>query len=424
MKMKKTINGLFTILLLVITLIMSTSCSDRQNNLTSDVTETEKNYNIDLIIDSATSETENENPVISTASFIGAGDNIIYYGNVRDAASLAYSGGRQYNFKPMYEEVSDLISSADIAYINQETVMCGDGWELSYYPMFNSPQDLGYDLVELGFDIVNIANNHMLDKGADGLNATIDFWKSLPVTMIGGNSNKEEYDDIEIIEKSGIRIALLSYCEMTNGLTVGKNAETWIPYLNSNDPFGTSNEIDTSDIKKHCESVKDKCDFIIASVHWGDEGSFKPNEKQKKYAEAMADAGVDVIIGTHPHVLQPIEWITGEKGNKTLCVYSLGNFMAEQDRDYNMVGGLISFDIVKTNSSHAVCENVKFIPTVFDFQTNFYNNKIYLMENYTDLMAENHGIAAYGRYTTLDTLRGYVTDTVPAEFLPEYLVDN
>lgn len=419
--MKKAFLKITQAVLLFVLVFSLTSCDKTPSGVESDGTDTDIGYSIDLVPETEKAETEYEEPVVSTVSFLGAGDNIIYYGNVRDAASLAYEGGRQYNFKPMYSEVASYIESADISYINQETVMCGEGWELSYYPMFNSPQDVGYDLVELGFDVVNIANNHMLDKGAAGLDATIEFWKSMPVTMIGGNSSREEYDEIEIVEKNGIKIAFLSYCEMTNGLTVGKGAETWIPYLNNNDPFGTSDEIDAGDIVLHCNSVKDKTDFIIASVHWGDEGSFTPNGKQRAYAQAMADAGVDVIIGTHPHVLQPIEWLTGKDGNKTLCIYSLGNFAAEQDRDYNMVGGMISFDIVKTGNARATAENVKFIPTVYDFQTNFYNNKIYLMENYTEEMARNHGIAAYGRYTDLGTLRGYVTNTVSPEFLPEFL---
>lgn len=423
--MKKYLLRITAFTLIICVMFAFASCENGEDNppVVSD-TETSLDYNIDLTPETEKPETEYKEPVVSKVSFLGAGDNIIYFGNVRDAASLAYQDSRTYNFKPMYSEVASYIENADVSYINQETVMCGEGYELSYYPMFNSPQDVGYDLVELGFDVVNIANNHMLDKGAAGLDATIEFWKTMPVTLIGGNSSRAEYDDIEIVEKNGVKIAFLSYCEMTNGLTVGKGAETWIPYLNNNDPFGTSGEVDDSDIVLHCNSVKDKCDFIIASVHWGDEGSFTPNAKQKAYAQAMADAGVDVIVGTHPHVLQPIEWLTGKDGNKTLCIYSLGNFAAEQDRDYNMVGGMISFDIVKTDSAHAVAENVLFIPTVYDFNTNFYNNKVYLMESYTAEMAKGHGIAAYGRYTNLDTLRGYVTNTISNEFLPDFLISD
>jgi len=276
---------------------------------------------------------ETEPPVVYNTSFVSCGDNIIYYGNVRDAKAAAIPGGRTYNFMPAYTSIKDYVASFDIAYINQETLMCGEGYELSYFPMFNGPQDLAYDLVEVGFDVINIANNHMLDKGGDGLQKTIDFWKTMPVTLIGGYSNKAEYDNVPIIERNGIKIALLSYCEMTNGLTIAAKYDTYIPYLGE------------ADFKAHVNSVKDKCDIIVASVHWGQENVYTPNDAQKTWAKQMADAGIDVILGHHPHVIQPIEWIKGENGNETLCAYSLGNFMAELAAAGHMVGGFLSFDI-------------------------------------------------------------------------------
>ena len=144
-----------------------------------------------------------------------------------------------------------------------------------------------------------------------------------------------------------------------------------------------------------------------------------PNGLQKSYAKQFADAGVDVIIGHHPHVIQPVEWIEGSSGNKTLCVYSLGNFMAEQAYSYNMVGGMISFDIVSVTGSKPYIENVIFIPTVFDWGTAFYNNRVYILEEYTEEQAKNHGIKSYGRSTSLSQLRGYVSSTISDEFLSE-----
>ena len=352
-------------------------------------------------------ETETE-PVelpVTKATFVGCGDNIVYTGTLWEATAHAYAGGREYNFKPIYSEVADTISSADIAYINQETVM--DGGAPSSYPMFNSPQDLGWDLSELGFDIVNIANNHMLDRGGDGLKATIDFWKTQSAVMIGGNLDHDDYDDIEIIERNGIRVALLSYCEMTNGLTIGANYDIWIPYL------------DKDDIVRQCESVKDKCDLILCSVHWGDEGSFKPNDKQRNWAQIMADAGVDVIIGTHPHVIHPIEYLTGKNGNRTLCVYSLGNFMAMQADDYNMLGGMVSFDIVKRGDEHASIENVLFTPTVYYFAQNWYGSRVYFLSDFTEAQAASHGIGNYGNRLSIDTLKYYLNSTIDNEYLPE-----
>ena len=134
----------------------------------------------------------------------------------------------------------------------------------------------------------------------------------------------------------------------------------------------------------------------------------------------MADNGADVIIGHHPHVIQPIEWIEGANGNKTLCVYSLGNFLHEQDREYNVLGGMISFDIQKINQDRATVENVEFIPTVCHYPANFYNNKVYLLENYTEQMAKAHAVGTY--YHNQMSLGGIISllkNTISAEFLPE-----
>ena len=158
----------------------------------------------------------------------------------------------------------------------------------------------------------------------------------------------------------------------------------------------------------------------MVSVHWGQEGATTPNEEQKKYAQIMADNGADVIIGHHPHVIQPIEWIEGANGNKTLCVYSLGNFLHEQDREYNVLGGMISFDIQKINQDRATVENVEFIPTVCHYPSNFYNNKVYLLENYTEQMANAHAVGTY--YHNQMSLGGIISllkNTISAEFLPE-----
>lgn len=392
------------ILLSVMLLICFSSC----NNGTAE-------YNVPSVTEDASvfsSDTVLPEPdissVVKTASFIGCGDNIIYGGNIKDARSKSIEGGREFNFKPMYENVAHIIEEADIAFINQENVMAGEGYEISYYPMFNSPQDLGYDLVELGFDVINIANNHMLDKGAGGLQRTIEFWKSLDVLMIGGYENSEDFDTMRILETNGIKIAFLSYTYGTNGISKPASSPIVIPIHND------------EDIIRQTAMAKEAADFVIVSIHWGYEGAFKPSNEQKHYAQLMADCGVDAIIGHHPHVLQPVEWLTGKDGNRTLCVYSLGNFMAEQAYDYNMVGGIISFDIIKQGNNKAHLDNVVFMPTVFHFPSNFFNNTVYLMEDYTPELANVHGVKHFYRHTlTYEGLIRYATDTIDAEFLPD-----
>lgn len=377
----------------------------------------ETQTSVDSTEEESTEESQIETDVViqdtpKRITFVGAGDNIIYYGNVRDAAFQGKNSQKEYDFMPSYTDIADIVKKADIAFINQETLMCGEGYAFSYYPYFNGPQEVGKTLVELGFDIVNIANNHMLDKGANGLLATIDFWNSQDTVMIGGYYNYEDYQNFKIYEEQGIKIALLTYTYGTNGLVLPTGSELYIPY------------IDYTEIQKQVEAAHQQCDMVMVSMHWGDEYSQKANNDQMRLAQYMADWGVDAIIGHHPHVLQPIEWLEGVNGNKCLCVYSLGNIMAEMEYDINMVGGLITFDIVSSFENGISIENVVFIPTVFDFTTSFYNNHIYLMENYTEEMALSHGIRSYGNSTTLSKLKSYVTNVIDASFLPAFMLEN
>ncbi len=338
-------------------------------------------------------------------TFMGCGDNITYVGNVIEAQENAIDGGRTHNFKPTYEYVLSKIEGADIAFINQETVMAGEGYPIRYYPTFNSPQDLGYDVEEMGFDVVNIATNHMLDMGAGGLEKTIDFWKNMDVFMIGGYENREDFENIRIYEEQGVKIAFLSFTYATNGISKPASSELVIPYIND------------EDIISQIESAKAQADMVFVSMHWGDEGAFKPNSEQKRVAQLIADSGADAIIGHHPHVIQPVEWLTGKDGNKTLCVYSLGNFVAEQAYDYNMVGGIIEFDIVSENGN-AYIENPVFTPTMYHFEKNFRGNKVYYLQDYTKELANKHAVSNYyGNSMSYERLYKYVTDTIDAEFL-------
>lgn len=342
-----------------------------------------------------------------TLSFAGCGDNIMYYGSNRDAKKSAVEDGREYNYAPFYENIKHIIEDADIAFINQETPMAGEDFGYDDYPHFNTPRDLAYDLIETGFDVVNLATNHMLDAGTSGLEETIKFWNTLPVTTIGGYLNEEDFNNIRIVEMEEIKIAFLSFTYSTNGLRLKAGSDIVIPYE------------DEAVIAEQVKKANELADLVFVSMHWGSEYNFKPNATQKKLAGMMAELGVDVIIGHHPHVLQPVEWIESG-GNRMLCVYSLGNFAAEQPNDYNMVGGIITFDIVRKDGELSI-ENPLLLPTVYYYNRSFYKNSVHLMENFTEEMAKSHGLIYYGKTTTVEKLRSYVTKTVSAEFLPDYL---
>lgn len=347
-----------------------------------------------------------EEPTLYKVSFVAAGDNMIYYGNVRDAMRNA-SSGETYDFKPSYTTIKPVIEQYDLAFINQETLMTGGA--PSYYPRFNSPQEVGDAVVDAGFDIVGLANNHMLDMGEEGLLKTLEFWEGQPVILTGSYRNQEEFENITVFEKNGISIALLSFTYGTNGLSLPRGSEVFIPYI--------EDEL----VARKVKEAEDLADVTIVSIHWGDENTFNVNSQQKRVAKIICENGGDVIIGHHPHIIQSIEWI--EVGdNRTICAYSLGNFMSEMAEGYNILGGLFSFDIEKLGEKgDAEITNVLFTPTVFDYNISFYNNHIFFLEDYTDEQARNHGIRYYGNSTTLATLYKYVTDHIDAEFLPEFM---
>jgi len=364
----------------------------------------------DITSETATSDTTVlEENITRTLSFLGCGDNIIYFGTYRDAKSCAIAGGRPYNFAPIYNNVREMISTADIAFINQETPV-SQSHEPDSYPTFNSPVDLTYDLADAGFDIINLANNHMLDKGALGLKESFENWKARDLTVIGCWEEQESGKYITYYDKNDIRIAFVSYTYGTN--------------LNE-DParFGLfASYLRQADLEGEIAEAKANADFVIVSVHWGEEGSLVPNAEQKSYAQKMADAGADVILGHHPHVLQPIEELGRADGGTTLCVYSLGNFVHEQDRYINVVGGMITFDITKTGDNRAQWSNVGFTPTVCHYPGNFYGNTVYLLKDYTEELAAQHAVRTYYKNTiSLSALQELVTNTIDSKYLTDYL---
>ncbi len=352
-------------------------------------------------------------------SFAAAGDNIIHEAVFTDAKNnaiiYASDTGTQanYRFTEMYEGIADIIKDADISYVNHETPVAGERFGISGYPDFNAPSEIGNDLSEVGFDIINIANNHMLDMKEDGLRNSINYWNEKSathgLTMIGGYT-KSDYDYVRFIEKDGIKIALLSYITFINDAhknSLGSTSELVIPYANKNT------------MTRHVGLAKENgADIIIVSMHWGTENDITPRASQVDYAKHLASLGADVILGTHSHTLQPVEWIEGENGHRTLCAYSLGNLLSTMHYNEYMVGGILTFDIVEDDSGKVRIENPLLIPTMCHYSMTRDSLKLYTLENYTEELLKSHG-SQLKRAFTMDTLLDRLKKTVSKEFLPE-----
>ncbi len=329
-----------------------------------------------------TSETEQANTekavVNETISIVAAGDNLLHMPVI--------NSGRQadgtYDYSHIFEKLQPIFKDADIAVIGQETVFGGEHLGYSGYPLFNSPSDMGKTLVKEGFDIVLHASNHVADKWAEGIENTLEFWEDYPqITVLGINKSREEKDRVDIIEVKGAKLAVLNYTYGTNGLT--------LPY----DKDYLVNYIDSEKIKKDVVFSEANADFTIAFMHWGTEYSMSPDESQKALCRDMCDWGVDLIIGAHPHVIEPVEWYTSENGNEMLVYYSLGNYVSRQLEAKNLLGGLAVIEL-KFNGERVYIHDYSFVPIVTHYNTEYSGFGVYALKNYTDTLAQNHGVAS------------------------------
>ena len=273
-------------------------------------------------------EVKEEKPKISKVSLVMVGDALLHSSVYNDG----YKNG-VYDFKPQLEYIKPIIQNYDLAFYNQESILGGTSLGLSSYPVFNSPQEFGDAMLDAGFNLVSLANNHTLDKGEKGVINSCAYWQTKDVLTSGSYCSNEEANTIKIKEKNGIKYTLLAYTYGTNGIQVPKGKEYLV------------NLYSDEKVKSDIEKVRDKVDLLMVSMHWGTEYQSEPNTEQKRQAEYLSSLGVDIIIGTHPHVIQPITYING-----TLVIYSLGNFISAQNtnNDYNTIVELMSsLDIIK-----------------------------------------------------------------------------
>jgi len=239
------------------------------------------------------------------------------------------------------------IKDYDLAYYNQETILGGTSIGLSSYPSFNSPQEVGDAMIDAGFNIVSLATNHTLDRGEQAILLSRKYWNNQEnVYAIGSYSSYEEKNILEnkIFEKNNIKYAILNYTYGTNGIKVPTGKEYLVNLWNDETNYEGYKETVIKDIN----NLRSKVDILIVAMHWGREYTHTPTELQRKTARFLADNNVDIIIGTHPHVIEPIEWI-----DDTLVFYSLGNFISAQTSNsctnYKCnIGLLSSLTITKT----------------------------------------------------------------------------
>jgi poly-gamma-glutamate synthesis protein (capsule biosynthesis protein) len=369
------------------------------------------------VLPAETTEEPTTLPPDKVVHVIAAGDNLIHYSVFKNAEKLA--GGSGYDFKPMYSEVKYLIEGADVAILNQETVISesnsvrgAEGGLL----LFNSPPEVADAVIDLGFDVFTMANNHLLDMGTDGLEESIKFWNRKAeennLTVLGAYLNEEDANNIRVREVNGVKIAFLAYAHHINGFDD----------LLNDVPLRVVKNEEEDVIERQIKEAKQIADVVIVSAHWGEDDTTVVTEDRIELANKMVNWGADVILGCHTHTAETMEWIQRDDGTKGFVYYSMGNFICAQTDNFNVVGELPDFDIVVDGETNEVTlENVGCIPTIIHYENEFSNMKIYPYSKYSEELAERHGLPyaiPQGTYTEFgwDVINRIIDEQIPAEF--------
>ena len=343
-------------------------------------------------------------PTVETVRFSATGDNLIHDGIFLQARQRGENGS--YDFTEAYEPMRTFYEQFDVNWLNQETLV-NDAFEPSGYPLFSTPGDITDALYDIGFRVFSVSNNHSYDKGAEGITSSLEHWAAMPDDVaVAGFYNQETYDDYTYQTVNGITFGYLSYTEYTNGLPTPSESEYRVIYLDERDL-----------ISQQIADMRPNCDVLVVSCHWGVEGSHEMTDFQTETAQWLADQGVDLIIGTHPHVTQTAQWLTGSGGNTTFVAYSLGNFLNAQSQPDNMVGAVLDITFQKTTQPDGSVSveilNPKLHGVVTQYEAGYQDIRVYPYADYTDELG-----AAHGNFTLSRTqIEEVLSSSIDSEFL-------
>lgn len=318
--------------------------------------------------------------------------DILLHTPVAESAKTEEGG---YDFSAVFANLQEDIKAADLALVNQEVIIGGQELKVSGYPNFNAPYELGDALVEAGFDIILHATNHTLDKGKRGVVNCLTFWQeNYPEKVILGiHDSAEDQEEIYVYEQEGIRIAILNYTYSTNGIALPEDMPYAVDLLKK--------ERVISDLGR----AKELADFVVVCPHWGTEYRLEEDSAQKEWAQLFADNGADLVLGTHPHVIEPVKWV-----DNTLVYYSLGNFVnwtsgTREGVANRMVGGMAQITIGLDENGEAVIKDYGVMPLVCHLEQGFGGVTVYPLAEYTEELAERNEIVKQDASFTLEYCR-------------------
>lgn len=306
-------------------------------------------------VESTSEPAPSPTPETTSATMFIAGDALLHTAIEYDVQTAE----NQYDFT-LLDRIAPIAEQYDLSYYNQETILGGDDLGISSYPQFNGPQSWGEYMIASGFNLVSLANNHCLDMGTYGLTNSVNYWKAKEAEGIvsdGTYLTQEDHDAVKIHEVNGIRYAFISYTYGMNGI------------LPEEDYYVACYDGNEQELLDKIKRADEEADVVITAIHWGIEYQNTPSEEQTVLAQEMADAGADIIIGNHPHTIQPVQWLNN---GKTICFYAMGNLVAAQyeesrvemmgalriDKTVNPDGSIdISINDVKTDLMYCYCDS-------------------------------------------------------------------
>ena len=327
---------------------------------------------------SSSAETELPAPdsTVSEVSFFAIGDVLFHvplFAACRDDSSLC-------RFEHVFSHWKRDIESADIAVVNQETVFVPRSEGYSSYPSFGSPEELGLAEIDAGFDIVTHATNHTMDRGERAVDYTLDFWKAKPAKALGIHPTSEDRDSVFTLERNGIRFAFVNFTYGLNGQKLPERRSYLVDLLDSNGNWIS--------LVRRAEAV---AEVTVAFMHFGTEYTELPTEEAMRTAEKAIDAGADILVCAHPHVIEPFGIYTTAAGNRALVYWSLGNFISNQQQLETNLGGVAKFTVRKTQREGDIrIEVASAVLEASVTQQEAGNYRAIPLETYTEELAEKH----------------------------------
>lgn len=318
-----------------------------------------------------------------TASLLCVGDNLIHDNIYIEAEKKSGEAGK-YNFDDAYKPIENYIKGNDLAIINQETIVT-DVVAPSSYPTFASPKAVADKVKSLGFNVVSMCNNHVLDQGEEGIQDSLKYWDSLGIVHYGMYADQADCDNIKTMQVNGIKFAFVGYMEHTNGLSLPSGSKATYITLDQEDK-----------VREQIQKADKLADVVVVSCHYGTEITNELNAQQQTLTPKLVEWGADLIIGTQAHALSTCEYIDKADGTKAFVFYGLGNFLNTMYDKNSLIGLMGKLNVVKDKDSGKISfESVKCIPVISHFEAQTYDGEwtncaIYPYAKYTDeLFAKN-----------------------------------